>query len=546
MNEHFLKKTQAIFSIGLLGVLLLGIVLRVYFSPDINYETDSFSVLLSAGSIAETGNYMIPSVSFTDPGGDYQSNPGWAVGYSLLLSFFFKIFGSSETVARWITILLCSAVIPVIGLVGRRLQGRSTGIVAALLVAVSPLLLCLNGRILTANMGYCLLTISISFLILATLRSGDGVRYVGSREMLRSRSRFFCFALACFFFGLTVMTRDDFAMFATVFLVVFWGMLRNPDEKIAENRLWNYLRLAAAGAVCSLAGYLPNLYFNYKTYGKILTSSHYEYGGRLSLEYLLKGSSGALGLPGWAVIIATILIFVFPIVSIFFVGRRSKAGALVGSVLVAMIVPLLLINGSYPVASSGASARYVIPLIPFASIAAASLLVRKDIVPAFFYYGFVACLVLWHAVLIYPPTVLFECSPKAAYLTQYSPWYNTHNYINYPHPVRASLRWAREHTPSDAVILSDYDFYHYFFYAHRDVMNRDHVEQVRKQLKKRPVFFIEDHPIASHPGSLDGWKEKLAAHSIILRERNSIPLFSPTRGEVRLRMYELVESPGQA
>jgi len=540
------NQSGRVFWLGLSGVLLLGIALRVYFAPDMNYETDSFSVLLAAESITETGDYTIPPVSLTDYSGNYQSHPGWAVGYPLLLSFFFKMFGYSETAARWITILLCAAVIPVVGLVGHRLQGKRAGIMAALLVAVSPLLLCLNGRILTANMGYCLLTVSISFLILATVRRGDEVRFVGSEEVIRSGTRFLCFMLACFFFGLTVMTRDDFAMFATVFFAVSWGMLRNPDEKITENRPWNYLRLTVAGAVCSLAGYLPNLYFNYKTYGKILTSSHYEYGGRLSLEYFLKGSGGALGLPGWAVIIATICIFVFPLFSIFFVGRRSKAAALVGSMLVAMIVPLLLINGSYPVASSGASARYVIPLIPFASIAAAILLVRKDIVPAFFYYGFVASLVLWHAVLIYPPTILFECSPKAAYLTQCSPWYNRHNYINYPHPVRASLQWVREHTPSDAVILSDYDFYHYFFYAHRDVMNRDRVEQVQKQLKKRPVFFIEDHPLASHPDSLNEWKEKLATHSILLRERNSIPLFSPTRGEVRLRMYELVESLGQA
>ena len=93
------------------------------FSPPVNFETDSFSVLLSAKNIAETGKYLIPPVRLTDASG-YQAFPGWAVGCPLILAVFFKLFGYSEALARFLTILISSAVIPVIALVGNRLYGR--------------------------------------------------------------------------------------------------------------------------------------------------------------------------------------------------------------------------------------------------------------------------------------------------------------------------------------------------------------------------------------------------------------------------------------
>ncbi len=542
MKNDGLKK---IFYLSLLIVFLVGIFLRIQFSPDINYETDSFPVLLAAKSISETGQYTIPPIRLTDYNGNYQSHPGWAVGYSLLLSCLFSIFGYGETAARWATILICSSVILVIGILGNRLQGKGVGIVAALLVAVNPLLLCINGRILTANMGYCFLVMSISFLLLGTIRKQEDVKFVSSEELINSRKLLFFFSLSFLFFGFMVMARDDFAMFVFVFFIVFWGILRKPAEKISKNRLLNYVKLSGIAASFFLVGYLPNIYFNYKTYGKILTSSHYEYGGRLSLEYFLKGSSGALGLPGWAVIILTIVIFAFPVVSIFFVWKKSKAGALTGSLIAVMALPIIFINGSYPVTSSGASPRYIIPLIPFASILAGILIVKKDIVAKFLKYSFIACLILWHSALIYPPTALFKHFPKLAYFTQYSPWYNRHNFINYPHPIRATLQWVKNNTPPDAIILSDYDSYHYFFYAKRDVMNRECVEDVKKQLKDRPVFFVEDHQIVRHPDSLKNWKKKLMENSIILTEKDSIPLFSPVKGEVQLKIYELIRTVGQ-
>jgi hypothetical protein len=154
-------------------------------------------------------------------------------------------------------------------------------------------------------------------------------------------------------------------------------------------------------------------------------------------------------------------------------------------------------------------------------------------------YIFLALLGLWHMVLFYPPPTLFTAVPKTIYLTQYSPWYNRHNFINYPHPIRATVQWVKTHTPPDAVILSDYDSYHYYFYGRRDVMNREMIDGIEKQLQSRPVLFIDDHQSTVHSDILNDWRIKLKERSITLKAVDSIPLYSPVGGEVRLRMYAL-------
>jgi len=530
------------FYLVLLGLFFSGVFLRLFFSPDMNYETDSFSILLASKSIFETGEYTIPPVSLTDYDGNYQTNPGWAVGYSLLLSILFKIFGYSESIARIATVLVTSSVIPIIGIVGYRLQDRKVGILASILVILSPILLCVNGRILTANMGYSMLTLSISFLILGTIRRKQGVEFISSEELIRSKHHLFFLSLSFLFFGFTLLSRDDFVMFAPVFLISFWRITRHQYEPPFVQRIKNYMLFFGMAVVFALIGFSPNLYFNYKTYGKIFTSSHLEYGGRLRLEYLLEGSSGAMGLPGWAVIVLSIIVFAFPVVSILFIWSKSKAGALLGSMLVLMIIPLLLINGSYPVSSSGASGRYVIPLIPLGSIATAILLNSKDMLHRLYYFGFLACLILWHGILIYPPSIFFQYYPQIAYITHYSPWYNKQNYINYPHPIRTTLQWVSNNTPADSIVLSDYDFYQYFFYANRDVMNRDLLKDVKKRLMKRKVFFVEDHLFIQNPDLLRNWQDKLKENQISLKKRNTFPFFSPNRGDKSLNIYELILS----
>lgn len=512
--------------------------MRILFSPDMNFETDSFSVLLSAKNIAETGEYIIPPVALTDYIG-YQKYTGWAVGYPLLLSAFFSIFGYGELLARWITILACSTVIPATAVMGNRLYGKGVGTVAALLVAVNPLLICLNGRILTANMGFCFLSSSLALLLLAVSRRRKDVEFLCAEELLNSGRHLALFSLSFLLYGLTFSMRDDYAMFGLVFLM-FLGIIVNESVKKSENKLAsNCLKLSGVAVIFFIIGYLPNIYFNYKTYGKLITSSHAEYGAGLSLEYFLKGSHGAIALPGLAVILLTVLIFAFPVISIFLIRTKTKSSTLIAAIILLLTIPIIFICGAFPVTSSGAGPRYIIPLVPLAMISSAMILSVKGIVPQIQKIIFLSVLILWHAVLFYPPTSVFKGFPKTAYLTQYSPWYNTHNYMNYPHPVKAALEWVKKNTSANAIILSDYDHYHYFYYAKRDVMNRGYVEEIGRQIGSRPILFIEDHQTAINPESLTKWATELNRYSIALNEKGSIPLFSPAKGLVKIKIYEL-------
>ena len=58
--------------------------------------------------------------------------------YYVLLHFWTRVFGYSEAAVRSMTVVLAGFAVPVMYLLGRRLFGRSAGIVAALLLAVAP------------------------------------------------------------------------------------------------------------------------------------------------------------------------------------------------------------------------------------------------------------------------------------------------------------------------------------------------------------------------------------------------------------------------
>lgn len=507
-----------------------------------NYETDSFVTLISAKSISETGRYTVPPVRLTDHAGGYQQHPGWAVGYPLLLSFLFSAFGYGEGIARLATILVCASVIPVAGLAARRMGGEKAGFIAALLVAANPLLVCINGRILTANLGYCMLSFSLSFLLMATIKEEGDQPFLSFGELVESPRRLLLASLSFLFFGLTLATRDDFAMFALPFIVVVLGMIRVSYGRSAREEITAAAKSAGICVGLFIAGLSPNLYFNYKTYGRVLTSSHFEYGGRLSLAYLWEGARGAMGLPGWAVIVFTILVFAFPVVSVLAVRKMTKKASVMAAIVLVLALPIILINGAYPVASSGASARYVLPLIPFVSMIAGMLLSRRETVSKPSRYAFLASLAIWHFVLYYPPSSLFAAFPKTAYLTQYSPWYNRNNFINYPHPIRASVQWVKTHTPPDAIILSDYDSYNYFFYTGRDVMNKEMIGEIARQLDSRPIYYIDDHQSVLAGDSMNEWRSSLKGNYIALDAVDTIRLFSPAQGEVRLRIFALTRT----
>lgn len=519
-------------------VFILGVLLRVVFSPPINFETDSFSVLLSAENIAQTGRYLVPPVRLTDSNG-YQSFLGWAVGCPLFLAVFFKLLGYSEALARFLMILLSSAVIPIVAFVGDRLYGKRLGIITGFLLAVNPFLVCINSRILTVNFGFSYFVISISLLLLSVLRPGKA-DFMSAQDILDSRKSFMLFLGSFLFLGFTLGTRDDYAMFVFAFLIILAFVVKASYSNLEENRGWNFIKLFSLASVLTIIGYFPNIYFNFVNYGRFFTSSHYEYGGRLSLQYFLRGANSSLGLPGWVVILLAVLVYSFPVISIFFLNLRNKINLLVAALIFSIILPVVFIGGAYFTASTGGAPRYIMPVIPFALLSAGIVFLSAKYILRPVRIFFLICLILWNVILFYPPVLLFKVYPKLVYLTQYSPWYNISNFLNYPHPVKSMLAWVIDKTNAKAVILSDYDSYHYFFYAKRDVADRENITEIKKLLASRQVFFIEDHQTLKSPGSFDNWVKELNNNSIVLAQRYSLPLFSPVKACSELKVYELV------
>lgn len=525
-------------------IFLIAVSIRLLFAPGINIESDSFAVLLSAQNIYENGNYIVPPIALSDFN-HYQQFTGWGVGYSLILSVVFSIFGYGEVVARWFTIIVCSLIVPLVAILGSRFYNNKVGIVSALLVAINPLMVCFNGRILTANMGLVFLTYSISFALLATIDGNQGSYFLSFRGIVASRGRIILLCLSLFLYGCTLCTRDDYLMFSPVLVYIFSSVVYRTHKHHEYIGLINYAKCIVIGLLCLFIGFLPNIYYNYKNYGKVFTSSHREYGASLSLEYLLRGSKAALGLPGWLVIVFTVVIFAFPIISILILRVKTKYGNILSSIIILLLVPIILVCGSFFVSSTGASPRYIIPLVPFVMISAAMVVVMSGIISQTYRFVFIAALILWHVIMYYPPTSLFNSFPKIAYLTQYSPWYNTHNYLNYPHPVSATLKWVNINLPDSAIILSDYDSYHYYFYAKRDVISRDDLNEIKKYIGLRPIFLVEDHRMLTDPPLLKEWRKKLVDNAMDLTERGSIPFFSPSKGSEQLRIYELIQVPGK-
>lgn len=531
-----MKKSS--YAISVLLITILGFIFRIAFAPEMNFESDSFTVLLSAKNIFENGSYTLPPIALTDFI-SYQKFTGWGVGYPLSLAFIFNIFGYSEFYARLFTIIFSALVIPLTAILGERFYSRKLGLVAAILVAVNPLLICFSGRILTANMGFALFFVSIVFVLLATIKRKESVQFITFRELLESRKRLFLFYLACFFYGFTLCARDDFLMFFPVFIYIIFNIIYLSRLDGERSCLRNSCKLIIPGFLLAVIAYLPSLYFNYKNYGKLFTSSHQEYGAVLDFNYFMKGSASSFGIPGWGVILLTILIFAFPAVSVLLVRFKTKASAILCWITILIIVPLILVCGAFPVAASGAAPRYILPIIPFIIILSAMILVINGIVPNYQKKIFCVFLVLWQVLAFYPPELMFKAYSKTAYLTQYSPWYNTKNYMNYPHPVTKIVNWVIDNTPNDAIILSDFDRYHYYFYSGRDVMSRDDFKEISKYVENRPIFFIEHHRLSVNPRLVHDWKEKLLDNSLDIKIKDAIPFFSPSNGKGELKIYQV-------
>jgi hypothetical protein len=189
--------------IALVAVLATGLGLRTYYAVDrIDRPTpDAQGYALIAESLYEDGRYGNPD----DFRGLEASEPSnYSPGPPLLVAgIYFVTGGVHPLVARLAIAMIGAATVLLTYLIGRRLGGPWVGVVAALPVAIYPILIEYHGMFMTEP------------LAAATL-AGAVLAFLWALE----RDRPLAFALPGVLLGLTAMSRPEYLLIALIFALL--------------------------------------------------------------------------------------------------------------------------------------------------------------------------------------------------------------------------------------------------------------------------------------------------------------------------------------
>ncbi|MDA1303395.1 MAG: hypothetical protein O2999_03715 [Nitrospirae bacterium] len=517
---------------------------RWVITPDHNLAEDPFELIEAGKHLLLTGEYRVPGVGASDMVLRHRI-PSWPVGFPLALAGVFSVFGAEEGIARLFTIASSSLLAPLSAGIAYLAQGNtSVAIGAGLLASIHPLAVAFGGQVFTNNLSVTLFFIGLFFLMSSLVKKA-GEPIVAYPDVRREPRRLSQFSIAFLAFGLMLTVRDTDVMLALPVFYLGWkAKFFDPllNFQTVSWKPWGTLLLFA---VCALAiGWSPSLYFNMINFGSPLVSTHYQTGIRLSMDYMFRGGEALMGMPGIVVMFLAFLVYHFPFFAMLLVARSywvSIAPICVMGLLV--MIPVVLIAGAFPVAATGAAPRYVLPLIPFTAILSSCvipLVWRKT--RRLFSVAFIGTVIMWQIVMTYPPSELFSAWPRFGYLAYYSPAYVMRSYRNYPDHTNAMVRWVREQTPADAVIITQSRPHHFFYYGKRDVIVVDEVkpEQWKVLATKRPVFLVEDNNLAVQPEQVDLLKHSLRELDVRLETVGSVPTFSPKRGNTTMHAYRVI------
>jgi len=524
-----------------LSIFLCGLLLRVVFAPPENESADPFEVMTAAKTILETGQYLLPSIGSSDLK-IHHSFAGWPVGFPLMLSGAFNLFGYSEIVARIFTILLSSLTILCVAVIANQLFSDKVVYLSSVLIAVHPLLISFNGRIFTNNPALLFLTCSLAFLLISTIQKADKLVFVGPASIFTEKNRKICFTVAFFLFGFLLTIRDTEIVYSLIYLFILYKahFFTSRANDINFKYACGLLGLAF---VAFLFGYIPSLYFNYENYGTIITSTHYQWGGRLDIYYLLFGKGSYLGLPGFMVILLCVAAYCFPMIFLFFKKMTDKE-KLLFIIFIMLLFPIVIINGAYKVTSTGAAPRYMLPLIPIACLLFAHSFnhiiesvskIRKS--------SAILIIILWLFILFYPPPMLFRLSPKFAYAAQYSPVYQVYPYNNYPNHMNVLARWIKLNTPVNAIIIvPSTNPYPFFYYSKRSIISYPNlsVTALNNIDKQTPIYVVGDHESIYDPTRLNLVKSAITDAGLSYSMVCELPLFSPKLGDTTMKIYKII------
>jgi 4-amino-4-deoxy-L-arabinose transferase-like glycosyltransferase len=228
-------------------ILLLGFGLRAYrvAEPLGTPGDDAHAYYDLAKSLYEEGAYGSPG--FRDPS-------DWSPGAPLLYAAgFYATGGAREGTARIIELLLGLAAIVVVYLLGRRLNCRAAGLIAAFGVAVYPPFIHSTGALFSEPPAIFTLPAAVlTFLWASDLRVGaaGGVPHSEGRGSVRAhggagrdRTRVLRWLVPGLLFGLTALIRPEYLLVGIAFAVM-------ATIRIGRKRGW---RPSLAGAAVFLA-----------------------------------------------------------------------------------------------------------------------------------------------------------------------------------------------------------------------------------------------------------------------------------------------------
>jgi hypothetical protein len=156
------------FLLILLGVVVLGVVVRIVYVLTIGRHVtlglDAIAYELLAKGLAHGRGYSDPATFFSS--GVVRSTANFPPGYPFFLAVFDKLGVSSTTGMELVGASVATVTVAATGVLGRRVSGRaSVGLVAALLVAISPALIASAGSSMAETLS---VPLTVVLLLTAT------------------------------------------------------------------------------------------------------------------------------------------------------------------------------------------------------------------------------------------------------------------------------------------------------------------------------------------------------------------------------------------
>lgn len=147
------------FVLALGAIAVVALVIRVAYvvlvANDLPLGQDSVWYTLVSGPLSEGKGFIAPGTYFRT--GQQVATAGYPPGYPALLALVTKIANPEHETFRLAGALLGTVTVVLTGFIGRRVGGRAVGLTAAALTAVYPMLIAVDGALMTETLSIPLL-----------------------------------------------------------------------------------------------------------------------------------------------------------------------------------------------------------------------------------------------------------------------------------------------------------------------------------------------------------------------------------------------------